>query len=102
MYAIRSYYEYSSNGIDWSPSIWVPNDYNSLSIQINNQVTVSSDITIDQAIIEMEAELIIAGGITLTINDGEGVDLTVTGIITNNGMAVSPSAISAIYSYNFV
>lgn len=87
---------------DWTSNIW--QYYNSqiatwrdtsvypiatnagiITIRTGDIVTIPIDIIIDQSIIQSDAKLNIASGNTLTIRDGSSVDLTVSGVLKNEG-----------------
>jgi len=76
-----------------------PNASNSNGIIVNADVTVTSDITIDQCTINNGVILFVNNGVTFTVDDGTGDDLTVegTGTIDVNGQ-LSASAAQIVYS----
>ena len=55
-------------------------------------------ITIDQTTVASDATLIVANGVTLTVANGEGVDLTVTGTLTNSGTITCNSGSTVLYN----
>ncbi len=82
----------------------LPN-YEDESITVKHDVTVTEAVTIDQTTVDTGGSLIISTGVTLTIANGEGTDLTVNGTLdmdggtlTNNGLLAYGASSSLIYS----
>ena len=77
-----------------------PTADNSAGIIIHDgfTVTVDSSVEIDQTIVNASASLVIPTGITLTIADGEGTDLTVNGTLTNSGTIDPQAGTTVIFS----
>ncbi|MGH1336201.1 MAG: T9SS type A sorting domain-containing protein [Aureispira sp.] len=77
----------SSAAGPWSPTCTYPVADNSDYIHIlaTHQVTVASDLLVDEVVIEANGELIIANNILLEFANGLGVDLQVDGLLTDNG-----------------
>lgn len=71
----------------WGQTCTYPTADNSDGINILNthEVTVNQDLIVDQLVIEFVGEVIIPNARSLTINDGTGIDLTINGILTDNG-----------------
>ncbi len=99
---ISGYYYRSNNSGSWSnAATWEQSldgstgwasadaapDETSLGVTILNghTVTVDTDTTTDQTTVASGGALSVASGITLTIANGEGVDLTVEGELANSG-----------------
>jgi Secretion system C-terminal sorting domain len=76
----------------WAPASIAP-DFNAETITIMNRhtVTVATSVTTDQTIVDAGGILIINTGVTLSVNDGIGFDLTINGTLTNNGSLVVQS-----------
>lgn len=72
------------NGTSWINASSIPNYLNgAIEIRIGDTVTVASALTVDQTTIT--GMLSVNTGVTLTIADGAGNDLVVTGTISSNG-----------------
>ena len=93
------WYTNSTGGTDPSTYTTVattsPTASNSDGIIVNADVTVDTDVSIDQTTVNFGASLSVNNGTTLTIANGTGNDLTITGAITNNG-TISPAASTTI------
>ena len=79
------------NGVDWDedPSEF-PTADNSTKITVDHDIEIIYNITIDQTTVSSSATLIVNTiGETLTIADGDGVDLTVTGDLVNADVDVN-------------
>ncbi|MBN2571086.1 MAG: hypothetical protein JXA68_03065 [Ignavibacteriales bacterium] len=70
-------------GTDWSPATTYPTASNANTISIYHSVNVNINLIIDQT--ENEGEITVASGITLTVANGTGLDLSNSGTITNLG-----------------
>ncbi len=70
--------------LSWTPNI-VPTSTNTTSITINHAITVTANVTIDQTTIGALGSIFVDPLITLTINNGTGTDLTITGGLIVNG-----------------
>ena len=113
------YYKSTTNGGDWdvgsgdytwTRSLTIDGSYgntyespttdNSISIIIVSgaTVSVSSDVEIDQTTIASGATLAVNSGSTLTIADGDGNDLTITGTLTNNGSIAILASSTVVYN----
>ena len=57
-------------------------DYTDGSIVVNNTIEITENITIDQTTISSSGSLFVVTGATLTVNDGDGDDLTANGSIS--------------------
>lgn len=64
-----------------------PNAYNSLKITIQNghTMTVGTDRTIDQTVVNSGGKILVNNGVTLSVVDGNGTDLLVDGEVEHNG-----------------
>ncbi len=81
---------------NWNtPGTWscacVPTNANTTSITINSGhiVTVTANVTIDQATIASGGTVTINGGVNLTVGAGAGDDLTIDGVLNNSGTLTS-------------
>lgn len=84
----------SANG-PWSNATSVPSLSDlTTTIKNNHTVTINSSVTLDETVVESNGSLVITSAGTLTISNGTGTDLSVSGILklagtfTNNGTVV--------------
>jgi len=68
------------------------------AITVIHNVTVTAPVTIDQTTVLAAGSLTVDPLITLTINAGTGVDLTVAGTLTINGSVINSGAAVITYS----
>ncbi|MBN2809924.1 MAG: right-handed parallel beta-helix repeat-containing protein [Deltaproteobacteria bacterium] len=96
-----STWQQSENGSEWEDTETIP-DTTSLgtTIQTGHTVTVNQDVTTDQTTVENGATLAVAENKTLTIADGDGSDLTVTGTLTKSGTGTITCASGSTVTYN--
>jgi hypothetical protein len=74
------------NGTTWAPAAAPPASADNLiTLQSPHTVTVAAATTADQIVVQPGATLAIAAGITLTLNNGTGTDLSVAGTVVNAG-----------------
>ena len=79
------------NGSIWealtgvAPLLLPTSDENTITIRNGHTVTVTAAATIDQCIVELGGQVTVNSGITWTIDDGTGIDLSVDGKILNAG-----------------
>jgi len=77
-------WESSPDQIDWIPATLAPTSTSSgITIRNGYAMTVSSNTTVDQLVVESGGTLDITGG-TFTVANGSGTDLTVGGVIRNS------------------
>ncbi len=69
-----------------TPSV-PPNAYNSLkiTIQSGHTMTVGTDRTIDQTLVNSGGKILVNSGVTLSLVDGTGTDLLIDGEVEHNG-----------------
>lgn len=102
-----STWESSADNLVWSDAAAAPGtgDLN-ISLRSPHTVTVSSNTSLDQTVIESGATLEIASGTTLTIANGSGTDLTVQGILRNAGTVTTTGTIAVSnggrYQHNYL
>jgi len=79
-------WESSPDNTNWSPATMAPDEL-SMGILIRNThtVTATADLTADQLVVEAGGKLIINDGITITVNNGTGTDVTINGTLTTLG-----------------
>ncbi|MDZ7261520.1 MAG: T9SS type A sorting domain-containing protein, partial [candidate division KSB1 bacterium] len=75
------------NGTAWVyPAPTIPSlEASVISIQKGHTVTVTTPDSVDQLVIATGGELVINPDVTLLVKNGEGVDLTLSGVIKNFG-----------------
>jgi len=88
-------WEMSADGTNWSPATQTPTSANdTITVRSPHTVTVTANIDADQMTIDSGGTVSVNNGITFTITEGTGTDLTdngtvaTAGNITNNGQAV--------------
>jgi fibronectin-binding autotransporter adhesin len=93
---------YSGDGITWfdleGSGIDTPDAENSLSISIVNDINVNITVSIDQTIINSLVALTVDSSCTLTVVDGDGDDLVVTGELVNNGSIIVNNGVGFVYN----
>ncbi len=63
-----------------------------IHIQNSHTVTITANVTTDQTYVDAGGTLVVNGGITLTIAAGPGDDLTIDGLLSNNGTVTISSS----------
>ncbi|REJ83707.1 MAG: T9SS C-terminal target domain-containing protein [Bacteroidetes bacterium] len=96
------------NGSVWVAATVAPsNSHNVISIQAGHTVRVNTAVTVDQLVIDSNGILELPDGITMTLANGSGTDMNVSGIFRNAGtVTLSGSATiayqsSGIYQHNY-
>ncbi|MFZ4058080.1 MAG: beta strand repeat-containing protein [Ferruginibacter sp.] len=85
-WASTSTWETSTNGTSWSNATIAPTTYDSLISILNGHiVTVAASTNVNQVTVNTGGQLKIAASQTLTIDNGAGTDLSVSGTILNQG-----------------
>lgn len=83
------------DGSSWVPASAPPTSAdNAITIRSGDTVTVAVAVTTDQTIIAAGGRLSVAPGITLTLNNGAGTDLTVAGMLANAGSTAGTGTIT--------
>ena len=70
------------NGVTTTATTVAPNADNSTSITVNHDMTVNTDVSVDQATVASGKTLTVDGTHTLTVANGNGTDLTAEGALT--------------------
>jgi hypothetical protein len=90
----NSTWEMSTDGITWVPATQTPTSASdTIEIRSGHTVTVTADVDADQLTVDSGGTLSVNNGVTFTVADGAGTDLTdngtvaTAGQITNNGQA---------------
>jgi hypothetical protein len=86
----------TNGGSTWGAASSTPTNTNNsgITIQNTNTVTVTAAVSIDEAVVNTGGQININSGITLTIADGSGIDLTDNGTIVNSGTITPTGTIS--------
>ncbi|MGB8507644.1 MAG: hypothetical protein WCD76_04505, partial [Pyrinomonadaceae bacterium] len=90
----NSTWEQSSDGVNWSPATSTPDASSSIiTVRSPHTVTVTASVNADELTIDGGGTVSVGSGVTFTIADGPGIDLTANGTIatasslTINGQA---------------
>ena len=76
------------NGSTWVTATNAPTSSDGqIKIKTGHTVTVTSNVTVDQVVIEENASVIIADGVDFSVNNGSGTDLKVYGRLRKEGSA---------------
>lgn len=74
------------NGTEWEAASISPTSADgSISIQSGHVVTVTADVTVDQLTVNTGGTVLVNSGVKLTVADGTGTDIAVSGTLTVNG-----------------
>ena len=91
----NSTWEQSSDGVMWTPATSTPNAAsNFITVRSPHTVTVTANVDADQLTVDNGGTISVNNGVTFTIADEAGTDMTVNGTvatagnITNNGQVV--------------
>ncbi len=86
------------NGTTWSAAITAPNSTNlSIYIMTGNTVTVGLNVTVDQVVVNAGGILAVNSGITLTLANGSGTDLDVSGSFKNAGIVSTSGGVTIVF-----
>jgi hypothetical protein len=89
------------NGSSWVAASSTPYDGSRvINIQSGHTVTVTSDLDVDQLVVDAGGTLVISSGKTLTLKDGSGADFTVNGTVTITGTLDLKASSSTIIAGN--
>ena len=76
----------TDSGATWAAAdCWPSSNNGTIQIQNGHTVTVDAGITVDQVTIDAGGQVTVNSGVTWTIADGTGTDLTVNGTVVNAG-----------------
>lgn len=95
------------NGSSWVAATAAPSSsHKTITIQSGHIVDVTSNATVDQVVIDAGGTVNINSGVTLTLANGTGTDLSVSGTLRNAGtVTLSSSSISYLsggtYQHNY-
>ncbi|TFF37355.1 beta strand repeat-containing protein [Mucilaginibacter psychrotolerans] len=98
----------STNGTtNWQDATLTPtNSASGVEILTGHVITVTANVTVDQVIVDANAQVIVNSGITLTIAAGAGgTQFSVSGILNNAGTITTTGALAFLsggkYQHNF-
>jgi hypothetical protein len=88
-------WQQSSDNSTWAPATRTPtnSDYD-ITILNGHTVTVAAAVSADQTIIESGGQITVSSGITLTLANGTGTDLSVNGTLLITGTLTAASSAS--------
>ncbi|MGA9117424.1 MAG: invasin domain 3-containing protein [Bacteroidota bacterium] len=94
------------DGSAWNPAVAPPTSTdNAITVQATDTVAVAAGVTIDQTVVASGAELVVNTGVTLTVNNGTGTDLSVSGTLTSAGTVSGTGSIlfgaGGTYRHNY-
>ncbi len=74
------------DGADWLPSnVYPDSGAGVITVRTGHTVTIMSSLVCDQVVVERGAEVVVAAGVSHTLADGPGIDLTIEGRWLNQG-----------------
>src|SRR5438067_3330272 len=75
------------DGTNWiTPSPSTPTNADGvIEIQNTHTVTITATVTYDQVVVDTGGQVTVASGVTHTLNNGTGTDLTINGTWLNSG-----------------
>ena len=74
------------DGTAWIPASASPDSGSGvITVRAGHTVTISSSLVYDQVIVESGAQVVVAAGVSHTLTDGPGIDLTIDGTWLNQG-----------------
>jgi len=74
------------NGTAWEAATTTPTSANGvITILADHTVTITAAVTIDQVVVDADGAVIINSGVTVTLANGTGLDLSISGDFTLNG-----------------
>jgi hypothetical protein len=82
-------WESSTDNVTFTPAVHAPNsDSNSITVRSPHTVTVTSDVPVDQVVIDSGAQVTMNSTVAWTLVNGTGTDLTVNGTLLNSGLTL--------------
>src|SRR5437773_7693102 len=74
------------DGTNWVAAAAPPTSSDGvITIQSGHTVTVATAVVVDQVVVDAGGQITLGSGVTLTLANGTGTDLTVNGILKNAG-----------------
>ena len=91
-------WESSPDGSSWADAVATPTSSDGLTtIRAGHVVTVTAGVTNDQLVVQSTGQITVNSGITLTIADGTGTDLDVSGALNNAGTITQNSGATVTF-----
>ena len=88
--ATSTWQQSMDNGITWVTATSTPTSADgTVIIQPTHVVTVTANVNVDQVTVNAGGQITVSNGITLTIADGAGTDMSVDGTIMNSGGTIT-------------
>jgi len=86
------------NGTSWAAASAAPTSADGvITIQTGHIVTVTANVTVDQVVVDAGGEMDLNSTIALTISNGTGTDVDVTGIFKNTGIVTLTASATMVY-----
>jgi hypothetical protein len=96
-----STWEYSTNGTTWSSVTSSPtSSQGTITVRSGHTVTITSNITIDQATIDSGGKLILSGGTLTVANGADAQDLIINGIYERTAVSTNMTATGLVFCGN--
>lgn len=95
------------NGTAWEAAVTSPtSSANTITVLSPHVVNISANLTVDQLVVSSGGQVVVDSAITLTIANGAGTDLDVSGVVSNAGTISSTGATivfgpTGFYQHNF-
>ncbi len=87
------------NGTSWIAAVATPTSADgNITIQNTHTVTITANVTVDQVVINTGGKIDLSSGVTLTVANGAGTDMDVSGIFKNAGSVSINSGAKILYS----
>lgn len=99
-------WESSHDGSNWATATLAPSSTaNTITIRNSHTVTVAAGVSVDQVTVDSGGQVNVNSGITLTIADGTGTDMTVNGTLRSAGTITTTGTLAfgsgGVYQHNF-
>ena len=83
------------SGGSWTAAAATPTSANGLiTIRNGHTVTATANVSVDQTVVEAGGQVAVNSGITLTIANGTGTDMTVSGVLRNSGTVTTTGTLA--------
>jgi hypothetical protein len=97
--ATSTWQQSMDNGITWVAATSTPTSADgTVIIQPTHVVTVTANVNVDQVTVNAGGQITVSNGITLTIVDGAGIDMSVDGTMVNSGATITTTGTLAFNS----
>ncbi|HOH98087.1 MAG TPA: DUF2341 domain-containing protein [Candidatus Cloacimonadota bacterium] len=99
-------WESSHDGSNWATATLSPSSTaNTITIRNSHTVTVAAGVSVDQVTVDSGGQVNVNSGITLTIANGTGTDMTVNGTLRSAGTITTTGTLAfgsgGVYQHNF-